>query len=133
MFQKRFTNKIVGAVRLRCVHKYTNTNEISSVCLVLLDLHFWKYLLDSLFAYSSICHDIQFIIRAHPKSLSSVSTYLRNKAVPQNIIFDTTSDLSSLLHTVSPRAVIAGPTGGLLDFALSSYPCSYSHQLKASK
>ncbi len=132
MFQKRgLPTKIVGAVRLRGVHKYTNTNEISTVCLVLLDLHFWKYLLDSLFAYSSICHDIQFIVRAHPKSLSSVSTYLRNKAVPQNIIFDTTSDLSSLLHTVSPRAVIAGPTGGLLDFALSSYPCFLFSSIKS--
>lgn len=132
MFRERsMPTQIVGAPRLRRIYKYAQSNAASNACLILLDLHFWKVLLDSVCAYSSLCSDMQFIIRAHPKSLKSVISYLHNKVIPSNITFDTTAQLSSLLHSVSPRAVIAGPTGGLLDFALSQYPCFLFSSIKS--
>jgi hypothetical protein len=102
---------------------YTNLNIISNHCLVLLDLHFWKYLIDAVILNSRNHPQIYFLLRPHPKSQLKVIKYLRQFNLPQNVGIDTSSSLINLLKIIRPKGVVAGPTGGLLDFALSFYPC----------
>ena len=118
--------KVIGASRIKQLPprpiKYHKGNNI--IIFVMLDLHDWKSLYEWSFNLARTNKNIITINRPHPKAFRKVKDYKKkNMHNLDNFVFDNNVSLNNSVRINKPNFVVARSTGGLIEMALSRWPC----------
>ena len=117
---------VTGASRIRALPDRVGMpiSDGRSVILVLLDLHHWRALTDWALHFAELEPTFQVVVRSHPKRRQQVMAYCERKGIASsNFIVDSIPGLTDAVGHHTPHAIVAGETGGVLEFALVGWPC----------
>jgi hypothetical protein len=119
------TVDIVGAARVRALPPPPQNLKIGEtlVLLVLLDLHYWHNLFKWSLDIVHQCSDVRLVIRPHPKQKEQVKKLFKDRFQLKNTLIDESLTLNDTIIHHCPHGVISGPTGSVIEFALSNWPC----------
>lgn len=117
---------VTGASRIRALPAGVpaRLSDGRSVVLVLLDLHQWRVLTDWALHFAMREPKFQVVVRSHPKRRQQVMEYCKRKGIASsNFLLDSIPGLAEAVGHHAPHAIVAGETGGVIEFALVGWPC----------
>tara|TARA_A100001015_G_scaffold269287_1_gene320856 strand:- start:1223 stop:2866 length:1644 start_codon:yes stop_codon:yes gene_type:complete len=106
--------KYIGSLRSQDI-KYKFKNNKKTNVLILLDMHNWKSMLNSIHLYIKEIPNSKILIRPHP-SISNI-----NLVNYTNLEIDRNLSISKTLKLYMPDIIIAGDTGLVLDFSAAGF------------